>query len=1102
MSETDKAAASASAPSSAAPAVAAAGRGGLLDKIIRFFEDEEFEPAAPAAQEEKPPAQLRPAWYYWIFAASGFAGLIYESIWARYLKLLLGHAAYAQALVLAIFLLGLAVGAALCARVSHRLPRPLLYYAVIEILVALTAVYFHEIFVIAQSWAVDTALPQIESDTSAELFKWLLAAGLILPQSILLGATFPLMSAGLLRLWREQQGRIVAMLYFSNSLGAVFGVLASGFVLIPLAGLPGTIAIAGFISVAAAAAVWALGHLFDDTGEPLSAAAPAAAVAAPAAAAATTEPAPARLTALILTVAFGTGLASFVYEIIWVRMLALLLGSATRTFEIMLAAFILGLALGGFAVRRRVEGGGLLGFLGKVQIAMGVLALWSLFCFPLFYEVLREALPDIPRDDAGYLGYTALQLGLSLVMMLPATFCAGMTLPLLTRCLMDSGGEAAVGKVYAVNTLGAIVGVFIAMHLLLPQLGMQQGLIIAAMLDMLLGIALLTAAATAVGMRVAVAAGCSVAAVAVAAVFGSINLQIAAAGVFRHQIDILHEVVFYRDGKTASIAVTEENVPGNSHLARAIRTNGKSDAAVYVDGTPPDVYTGDAPTMVLLGLLPMLYNAEISQVMNIGFGSGMTSRTLLLSPHLERLDNVEIEAAVIEGARHMGERVSPVFDDPRNTFIINDAKTVMSRTDLRYDAIISEPSNPWVSGTANLFTKEFYERVRATLTEDGYFVQWLPLYEMDPLLFSSVVRALSEVFEDFHAYSSTESNIIFIASAGKMPPPSDAVFASADSAELRDFLNDYDYPSSDTVRTVFLGSKKTLLPYFESFNAPVNSDYFPYVENRAPRAFFNKTFYTFAGAMLTTPIPVMEFLGYPRAPASEMFRRHSQYIRQVSLAHQVHMSRLEEDGVMQLELADMATYTCPITSADAENAENAEGDEVQGEQGDQGDQGEQNTQDAQGEQSTQGEQGEQGAQDTQGDATGTDYLVKISEIVTKLMPVLDKSQMEDIWHILEQDACVNALLQDDESVASVYTQFWRAVSLRDAETMVQTAEALLPHADLNTQSGQVLLLGAMAGHYHVGNYQRVVLLMLDMPLVFPAIHHAARIISANAAQHI
>src|SRR3954469_24204581 len=201
--------------------------------------------------------------FYLVFVASGFAGLVYESIWTHYLKLFLGHAAYAQSLVLAVFMGAMALGAWACGRVSRRVRNPLRLYAIVEALIGLLALVFHIVFVSVTDWAYAALLPTLPADWLVVPAKAGLSALLIVPQSVLLGMTFPLMSAGLARAQPRAAGESVAMLYFTNSLGAAAGVLASGFVMIAALGLPGTLQAAGLLNVAVALAVRVLARRAD-----------------------------------------------------------------------------------------------------------------------------------------------------------------------------------------------------------------------------------------------------------------------------------------------------------------------------------------------------------------------------------------------------------------------------------------------------------------------------------------------------------------------------------------------------------------------------------------------------------------------------------------------------------------------------------------------------------------------------------------------------------------------------------------------------------------------------------------------------------------------
>src|SRR5436190_3465371 len=418
-------------------------------------------------------SQIPPrAAFYALFTASGFAGLIYESIWTHYLKLFLGHAAYAQSLVLIVFMGGMALGSALLSRVSARLRNPLAGYALVEAVIGVLALGFHEIFVALTDWSYASLLPALGSEWLALAAKIAVSCLLILPQSILLGMTFPLMSAGLVRAQPGTSGEAISMLYFTNSLGAAIGVLASGFVLIEWVGLPGTLRSAAGINLALAATVWIVSRPARD----------------PALEARIADGMPGAQ--LLYAVALLTGLASFIYEICWIRMLSLVLGASTHSFELMLSVFILGLALGGLAMRRRVDASAHPErVLGWVQVAMGLAALATLPAYDATFGLMEWLMKGLSRNEAGYLFFNLSGQAVAAFVMLPATFCAGMTLPLITGALLRRGaGEAAIGQVYAANTLGAIGGVLLAVHIGLPLLGLKGTLIAGAAVDATLGL--------------------------------------------------------------------------------------------------------------------------------------------------------------------------------------------------------------------------------------------------------------------------------------------------------------------------------------------------------------------------------------------------------------------------------------------------------------------------------------------------------------------------------------------------------------------------------------------------------------------------------------
>ena len=800
---------------------------------------------------------------YLVFILSGAAGLIYESIWSRYLGLFVGHSAYAQIIVLIIFLGGMSIGAVFAGRRAERMRDPLLGYAAIELVVGIIGVAFHDVFQFASAFAYDTLFPALPAGAAVIVAKWVLAALLILPQSVLLGATFPLMSAGVLRRASKMPGRVLSLLYFANSLGAAVGVLLAGFWLIRLAGLPGTLLVAAGINILVALIVWAAVRMsartldtslpvLDEAVEPYTL--PSG----------MTLPS---LRRLLLLVSFGTAVASFIYEIAWIRMLSLVLGSATHSFELMLSAFILGLALGAFWVRRRAdEWRDPLRALATVQVMMGVLAVATLPIYVGSFYLSTELLAVLTHTEGGYITYSVTRYVICLAVMLPATFCAGMTLPIITRTLIRAGaGERSIGEVYGANTFGSIIGVSLAGLVLLPMLGLKLLQILGALGDMALGFWIFArtpatstsgggwrrltgprprlegASAEPAPSRGSVFGGRIPVAVVVLAVVALIvafstpfDTLIMTSGVYRNGRLLSHrsfKTLFYEDGRTAT--VTARANASNQHFS--IATNGKPDASMRVIWKDRDTVTvgahrlvEDEPTQLLLPLIALAHVPHAREAAMIGQGSGISSHIMLGSPHLKVLETVEIEPAMIRGSKTAFYPANKrVFDDPRARFVIDDAKSYFASAHRFYDVIVSEPSNPWVSGVSGLFTSEFYGRVRQYLRPGGVFGQWLHLYEIDDKLVLSVLAALHANFPSYEIFLVSNTDILIVASnAARLPRANWSVVQYPGVAEdLRPF-----FPiTTEALEGMRLVRRETLAPLFEQ-GRNVNSDYFPHLD--------------------------------------------------------------------------------------------------------------------------------------------------------------------------------------------------------------------------------------------------------------------------------
>jgi hypothetical protein len=314
------------------------------------------------------------------------------------------------------------------------------------------------------------------------------------------------------------------------------------------------------------------------------------------------------------------------------------------------------------------------------------------------------------------------------------------------------------------------------------------------------------------------------------------------------------KIVYYTDGKTATVSVHEENVVGFSQ--GTIRTNGKPDAALnlgMVGGATPD-----EPTMILLGILPLAMNPGAKRAANIGFGSGLTTHTLLGSASLTEVDTIEIEPAMVEGARYFGERVDRAYSDPRSRIHIGDAKTFFSSHKYRYDIIVSEPSNPWVSQVGGLFSIEFYELTRTYLNEGGVFCQWLQIYELSPELVTSVMKAISASFADYAVYSAGASDLVIVASDRELPRPARGVFETPALAESLRWIGIHGPQDLDLRR---IGNRRVLDNFFRAFDVPANSDYYPLLDQNAERdRFLGKNSKDLVGLTIQS-LPVRDMIG-------------------------------------------------------------------------------------------------------------------------------------------------------------------------------------------------------------------------------------------------
>ena len=662
------------------------------------------------------------------FVLSGFAALIYQTAWMRQFSLVFGTSELAVATVLAAYMAGLALGAALAGRLVTRLRRPILAYGLLEAGVAASSLAVPLFLKLAGMLYVALMGGQAQPADAAgftqpAFYLCVTFVALVIPTTCM-GATLPILTRYVVHSDR-QIGPRVGLLYSMNTLGAVAGTLTAAFWLLPALGLSGTVWVAiatnGLIFAVAAA-------IASRAGSP------------PPSAATDAEAAPEALqpgtAAWILPLMLLSGANTFGYEVLWTRLLGHILGGSIISFATMLASFLSGIALGS-AIASRFARNRERGAIGFIAAQIGI-ALTS----AMIYRAVQHLTPEA----AGLSG----NVGLAIVVLLPAALCIGATFPFAVRVLTRDSAEAGPGsaRVYAWNTLGAIAGATVAGYFLIPALRYEGTIRIAVLTS--ISIALLASIAVA-RRRPKLVASVAVAAGAVALFYHPLRPeQILRAS----PITDVHDgaMRYYEVGRSATVTVLESDGFFN------LRTNGLPEASTNLEGAPPYQHN-----QRLLSVLPVLARPDTKEMLMIGFGAGVALESVPRS--VSSVDVIELEPKVIAANRAIGaERQLDPLQDPRVQVIINDARSALALTDKRYDAVISQPSHPWTAGASHLYTREFMSLVHEHLQPGGVFLQWMNTQFVTESLLKSLCATILDVFPYARVYQWNPEILFFLGS--------------------------------------------------------------------------------------------------------------------------------------------------------------------------------------------------------------------------------------------------------------------------------------------------------------------------------------------------
>ena len=695
------------------------------------------------------------------FVLSGATGLIYEVLWARMLGLVFGATTIAISAVLAAFMGGLALGSEIAGRWGARLQRPLRTYGAIEIGVGLYAIAVPLLFRWIDSVYASIWLRFHPGFYGFAISRFLLAAIVLGLPTTLMGATLPVLASALAR--SQPDSTSIARFYTYNLFGAIAGAILAGFILLPSFGVRETIWIAAAINL-----VIGLSAIIID--------------AQPGKRAPISEPVVHSLdgpgvdfdrednrkavfrseSVFWLSCAFISGFVTFSVQVTWSRLLAMIIGSSTYAFSIVVAIFLLGLTIGAYLVSRekitrKRDGPGLRRAVFGVEVLTAASLLVSVWITNLIPALLIAA--GFKLQINSWRGLLALQVVAATLLVLTPAALLGIVMPLVlvwagsfrqSRSTGSQTSTSAIGRSYAVNTLGAIAGSALTAFVLIPIANTRFTILFAASLCLAVaGVAYLPRKAKAdpaVTRAVAVGLAATLILIMFAAA-PALNVAALSVGAYDSYVRVLararggtpdedsnpgpeeHRVLMYKEGATATVSVRRDW--GITSLAINGRTNASD--------------RDDMPTQIMLGQLGVLTAPRLDQAMIIGFATGVTAGSVLQSP-IGSVECVEIEPAAVSSSHYFDHANNHPLDDPRARVIIDDARTLLRVNPNRYDIIVSEPSHPWVPGVANLLTLEFFTLGRERLKEDGVFVQWLQIYQLSTESLRSVLATFHEVF--------------------------------------------------------------------------------------------------------------------------------------------------------------------------------------------------------------------------------------------------------------------------------------------------------------------------------------------------------------------
>ena len=671
-----------------------------------------------------------------IFILSGASGLIYEVIWMRQLTLIFGSTVFATSTVLTAFMAGLALGSYYFGRkIDESTQSPLRIYALLEAGIGAFCLVWPLILAALSALYVLIHRNITSEFYTLSLIRFVLTFGVLLIPSTLMGGTLPVLTRFFVKRL-EQLGTNIGILYALNTFGAVIGTVAAGFFLIEALGVRWTLGVGIAINFGVAAVALVLSQKVPET-EEVSGQQSDFLADSSRQSTADSHPSDSRQPTahshLVLWAISISGFCALAYEVLWTRIMVFFLGSTTYAFATMLAAFLFGIALGSMVFARWVDRiKQPIAVFGIIQLSIGLFALLLMPAFEELYGMSRAF-----QSTFGGSRFWAF-FSCFLVMSLP-TFLMGTSFPLVTKIYTGSARQLgrSIGNVYAVNTVGSILGAFCAGFILIPLLGIRPSIVLTVALNTGIGCLLILKSRWQAETGKSLLQGVS------------IGMPILNAGLAVIMLLTVNQPLFLKSAIFKTQRPGDTLVDYNEEVDATVTTL-KDDEGVYrlyVDtNQAADASRWDSPSHRVIAHLPLLLHPRPKRALVVGFGMGLTSHSI--TQHGVRVDAVELSSGVISAAqKHFTHVNGNVFESPLFNYRLNDGRNHILMTKTKYDMISTGIIHPLVSaGSSNIYTADFYRLCRRILSEDGIMCQWVPLHRLPEAHYKMIVRTFIEVF--------------------------------------------------------------------------------------------------------------------------------------------------------------------------------------------------------------------------------------------------------------------------------------------------------------------------------------------------------------------